>query len=130
MVADTGQMTVNPDILSKGIKIALGKAQRNSALEVILAVKEDGGLAARIGPVPVNERIKISHESYVAQRDILMAYLAGKGIESKPMENCPWFVSASLAPQQIYELAAEQDAPVKEIVLGNGLANFHYELTG
>ena len=128
MVADFGQAAVNPNILSEGLIRLLGEGQENSALEVILAAKENEGLAVRSDSASVNERLRASHESSVGQRDILIAYLTSKGIESKPVGNCPWLVSASLTPQQIYELAAEQGTPIEKIVPGRGLVKFYYGL--
>jgi len=125
---DTSQSVQNQQILSDQLSKVPAEAQGNHALDVILTVKEAEGLAARISSVSVSERIRISHKSYVVQRDILVAYLAEKGIESKIVGNCPWFVSAALTPQQINELAAEQDTPVEKIVPGSGLIKFEYLL--
>src|SRR3989344_1460460 len=126
MGAEVNQTAVNQDILSERLIGLLGEVRGNTALEGLLVVKEDEWLAALMGSASINEKIRISNEGYASQCGILIDYLASKGIESKRVGNCHWFVSASLTPQQIYELAAEQDTPIKKIVPGSGLVKFEY----
>ena len=116
------------DIVSRELRQKLKSMWTNSVVDVFIAARPACDLEERLAAAPQSERGGIYIASYTDQLQKLGQYLYARGVISRALDGCPWFVLSALSERYMNELNEDKNSPIQQIGIWLPDTNFEYTL--